>query len=67
MLIISVVELKNLAGVYQDDTDFEKDLKISAWLGYQKYRIIDHDPVNSTQQVADAARDGMQVLIIKES
>lgn len=67
MLIISVATLHNLAGVYLSDSELEQDLKISAWLGRQKYRIIDHDPVNYTQQVDDAARDGMQVLIIKES
>lgn len=67
LLELNVQEAWDLAGVYDSDSDFEKDCKLFAWIGRRKHRCIDFDVVSYSAELEQAAADGIEVLIIKET
>lgn len=67
MLVLTVNEAYNLSGVYDTDSDFEKDCKLSAWIGRRKYRCIEYNVVTHPEESDQARVDGIEVLIIKET
>lgn len=67
MIEVSLAEAQNLAGIYHDDDDFIRDIKLSAWLDRKKHRCIIFDAVSYSSQLERAAADGIEVLIIKEN
>ena len=66
MIEIDLTEAFNLAGVYESDSDFERDCKLSTWIGKRKHRCIKFDVVTYSAELERAAADGIEVLIIKE-
>ena len=67
LLELTVCEVWNLAGVYDSDSDFEKDCKLFAWIGKRKHRCIEFNAVSYSAQLEKAAADGIEILIIKET
>ena len=66
MIELDLVEAQNLAGVYDSDSDFERDCKLGAWIGKRKHRCLVFDVVTYSAELERAAADGIEVLIIKE-
>lgn len=62
MLELTVDQAYYMAGIYDDDSDFEKDLKLSSWLDRQTYCCV-----RSQQELIDARASGVDVIIIKEN
>lgn len=63
MQIYRLTEARNLAGIYNSDSDMESDLKFSAWISNRSYRIVDQQDLSAQPK---ALADGIEVLIIKE-
>lgn len=62
MLEVTVDQAYNMAGVYNDDSDLERDLKFAAWVNRQNWRCV------RTQQELEQARvDGVEIIIKKEN
>ena len=66
MIELDLQEARNLAGVYQSDSEFEQDLKLNAWIGKRSHRCLVFDVATYSAQLERAAADGIEVLIIKE-
>jgi len=66
MTEVSLTEAFNLAGVYNSDNDFERDLKLNSWIGKRKHRCIEFDVVTYSAELERAAADGIEVLITKD-
>jgi hypothetical protein len=66
MIEISLTEALNHAGVYNSDSDFERDCKLIGWIGRRKHRCIEFDATTYSVELARAVADGIEVLIIKE-
>jgi len=66
MTEVSLTEALNLAGVYNSDNDFERDLKLNSWIGKRKHRCIEFDVVTYSAELERAAADGIEVLITKD-
>jgi hypothetical protein len=66
MLIVTLKQAQDLAGIYRDDPDMVQDLKLQAWIAGRKYRVI--EAVEETwNQVSTQARDeGVTLIITKE-
>jgi hypothetical protein len=60
-LVITLDQLHYLSGCYHSDSDFERDAKVTNWIGRRSYCIID-----SRDDVANQP-PGIQILIIKEN
>jgi len=54
----------NLAGIYDQDSDLERDLKFECWINQRKYKIIAVD--RYVQEREHCRENGVEVLIIKE-
>ena len=67
LLECTLIEAYNHAGVYDDDDDFVRDSKLSAWLGRRRHRCIVFDVNTYSAELERAAADGVEVLIIKEN
>jgi hypothetical protein len=67
LLEYTLTEAFNHAGVYNADSDFERDSKLFSWLGRRKHRCIVFDPATYSAELERAAADGIEVLIIKEN
>ena len=67
MIEVSLREAYYLAGVYNDDSDFERDSKLNSWLDRRSHRCIQFDVVSYSAEQEQAAADGIEVLIIKEN
>lgn len=65
MLELSSRQICALAGTGDTDSEFERDLKIAAWLGNRTFRVISNSPLRD-REVQDAIRDGIDVLITEE-
>ena len=65
MLEITLKQVFDLSGVYDDDSDLVKDMKLRAWLGNRTSRAVDQsgDLEEAREQ---AINDAVEVLIIKE-
>ena len=50
-----------MAGIFDSDSELERDLKFSSWIDRRKYAIITVD-----QSQSGLERDGIEVLIIKD-
>ena len=66
MIELDLAEAFNLAGVYDSDSDFERDCKLGSWIGRRKHRCLVFDIVTYSAELERAAADGIEVLIIKE-
>lgn len=53
-----------LAGIYDQDSDLERDLKFECWINRRKYSII--TGVSTEKQRKQAQDHGIEILIIKE-
>ena len=53
-----------MSGIYDTDTDMEKDSKFLTWIGKRKYRVI--DLARYAQEREWAIDDAIEILIIKE-
>lgn len=62
---ISLDQALAMSGVYQDDTDFETDMKLMAWIGRRKHRCIQYDPDRYLADLQQAQQDGIEILIAK--
>ena len=67
MLELSLKEAYNMAGVYNDDSDFVRDSKLFAWLSRRKHRCIEFNAMTYSAELEQAVADGIEVLIIKEN
>lgn len=65
MLVMSLNDVWNRAGVYTDDDDLIRDMKILNWIGKQSYRCIDYDEKTYQNQIEQAREDGIEILIFK--
>ena len=63
----TMTEVIYMAGVYDDDSDFVKDSKITAWIGKRKYRVISSGTATYQQELDQARADAIEILIIKEN
>ncbi len=61
MLELTIDQAYHIAGIYDNDTDFERDLKLSAWLDRRPFRCV-----RSQQELAEARASAVEVIIIKE-
>lgn len=66
MIEYTLAEAYDRSGVYHDDSDFERDAKLLAWLGRSRYRCIEFDVHTYSAQLEKAAADAIEILIIKE-
>jgi len=66
LIELSVDEAYDRAGVYDSDSDFEKDCKLFAWIGRRKHRCIEFNAVSYSAELEQAVADGIEILIIKE-
>jgi len=66
MDIFTLDQAFNFSGVYNSDSDFEKDCKLMSWIGRRRHRCIlfDHDLYES--QIASARADGIELVIVKK-
>lgn len=66
MVIFTLEQALNFSGVYNSDSDFERDCKLMNWIGRQRHRciLLDHDLYES--QVSQAQADGIEILIVKK-
>ena len=60
MLEVTVTEAYNMAGVYDSDSELERDLKFSAWVGRENWRCVD-----SPEELLKAREDGVEIIIKK--
>jgi len=54
----------NLAGIYDQDSALERDLKFECWINQRKYIIV--TGIGAQQQREWAQENGIEILIIKE-
>jgi hypothetical protein len=66
MIELGLREALYHAGVYDSDSDFERDCKLIGWIGNRKHRCIQFDEVIYSAELERAVADGIEVLIIKE-
>jgi hypothetical protein len=59
MIRFTMQQALHMAGVYQEDSDFEQDLKFQNWIADRKYCILDQDDSVDSSDV--------EVIIIKET
>ena len=64
MIEYTVTQLRYLAGIYHEDSDFVQDVKLSGWLAGSKYRVVAAEQLEPQRESAQA--DGVEILIIKE-
>lgn len=66
LLELTVDEVYNRAGIYDSDSEFEKDCKFLDWIGTRKHRCIEFNVASYSAELEKAAADGIEILIIKE-
>jgi hypothetical protein len=66
LIELTVSEAHNHAGVYRDDSDLVRDLKLYSWLGQRPHRCIIFDASTYSAELERAVADGIEVLITKE-
>lgn len=62
MLELTLEQAYNRAGVYKSDSEFERDLKMSAWLQGQDWRCV-----QGPEELEQARRDAVDIIILKEN
>lgn len=62
---LTLKQAYDMSGIYNTDTDIEKDSKFSSWIGRRKYRVALQGDVAQAREKAIA--DGVEIFIIKES
>lgn len=67
LIELSVDEAYNMSGVYDSDSELERDFKLMHWIGRRKHRCIQFNAVSYSAELEQAAADGIEVLIIKEN
>ena len=65
MLVVSLKDVHNRSGVYNDDDEFIRDMKISNWIGTQSCRCVEYDEHAYQSHIDQAQRDGIEILIFK--
>ena len=65
MLELSLKQAQYLSGVYDDDSDLVRDMKLQSWMAPRRSRTVTAD-VDLDSQRQRARDDGIEVLIIKE-
>jgi len=63
---ISLIHALNLAGVYDSDSDLERDLKLGSWIGKRSHRCVLRSSAAYSADLERARTDGIEVIIIKE-
>ena len=65
MFEMTLKQVLDLSGVYDDDSDLVKDMKLRAWIDNRKYRVLSSsDDVEQTR--LQAIDDAVEILIIKD-
>jgi len=59
MITLSLKQAYDRAGVYDTDSDMERDLKFAAWIQNQTYLVVSQD------QAADINNHEIDILIIR--
>lgn len=60
MLELTVKEAYDRAGVYDNDSEMERDLKLAAWVHRESWRCV-----SSQEELEQARKDGVEIIIKK--
>lgn len=64
MQTYTLTQIRYMSGIDTTDDAFLQEIKMQAWLGERKYRVIQALALDSQRE--KAIQDGIEILIIKE-